>query len=269
MDISLATVALPDDPAEAGHPTHLVLIPSYNSGPKLVETVCAARRHWTPVWVVIDGSTDQSNAALDRLAADDDAIRVFVLPKNAGKGAAILHGIREAEREGYSHVLTMDADGQHPADLIRGFMAMSAANPTSLILGDPVFDDTAPLVRVLGRKLSNWWTDVETLWIGRFDSLFGFRVYPVSALREVMDRHRWMRRFDFDAEAAVRLVWRGYRPISVAAPVRYFRPSEGGVSHFHYVRDNVLLSWMHLRLVAALLAGLPGHLVRRIRSSRH
>jgi glycosyltransferase involved in cell wall biosynthesis len=262
MDIGLADVILPER-------THLVLIPSYNTGPKLVETVRAARRHWTPVWVVIDGSTDDSDAALDCLAATDENIRVFVLPRNAGKGAAILHGIKAAEREGFSHVLTMDADGQHPADLIPGFMAMSAANPKSLILGDPVFDHTAPLVRVLGRKLSNWWTDVETLWVGRFDSLFGFRVYPVADLREVMDRHRWMRRFDFDAEAAVRLVWRGYRPISVAAPVRYFRPHEGGVSHFHYVRDNVLLGWMHLRLVAALFRNLPRLLMRRIRSFRH
>jgi hypothetical protein len=66
-----------------------------------------------------------------------------------------------------------------------------------------------------------------------------------------MRGQRWMRRFDFDTEAVVRLAWRGVRPINVAAPVKYLRPEEGGVSHFRYGRDNTLLTWMHLRLMAA------------------
>jgi glycosyltransferase involved in cell wall biosynthesis len=249
--------------------THLVLIPSYNSGPKLVETVREARRFWAPVWVVIDGSTDGSDRALKHLAAGDPEIRVLTLSRNQGKGAAILHGIRLAEAAGFTHALTMDADGQHPAALIPDFIAASRAHPRGLILGRPIFDDTAPRIRVLGRKLSNWWTDVETLWAGSFDSLFGFRVYPVTGLRQVMEAHRWMRRFDFDAEAAVRLCWSGFTPISLPAPVRYFTPAQGGVSHFHYGRDNVLLTWMHLRLLASFLVRLPLLLARKLRSSRH
>ncbi len=71
-------------------------------------------------------------------------------------------------------------------------------------------------------------------------------------------RHQpWMRRFDFDAEAVVRLCWQGIRPINLDAPVRYFRPEEGGVSHFHYWRDNALLAWMHSRLMAEFLIRLP------------
>ncbi|GGF46852.1 hypothetical protein GCM10011611_61580 [Aliidongia dinghuensis] len=248
--------------------THLVLIPSYNSGPKLVETVREARRFWAPVWVVIDGSTDGSDKSLARLAAEDPAIRLLTLARNEGKGAAILHGIRLAEAAGFTHALTMDADGQHPAALIPDFIAASRNNPRSLILGRPIFDDTAPRIRVLGRKLSNWCTDVETLWSGGFDSLFGFRVYPVAALRRVMEAHRWMRRFDFDAEAAVRLCWSGFNPISLPAPVRYFTPDEGGVSHFRYGRDNALLTCMHLRLLASLLVRLPLLLAHRLKSSR-
>jgi glycosyltransferase involved in cell wall biosynthesis len=249
--------------------THLVLIPSYNSGPKLIETVREARRFWAPVWVVIDGSTDGSDAALDLLAATDPEIRVLALPRNQGKGAAVLHGIRLAEAEGFTHVLTMDADGQHPASLIPSFIARSRAHPDALILGRPIFDSSAPRIRVLGRKLSNWWTDLETLWVGGFDSLFGFRVYPIGGLRQVMEPSRWMRRFDFDAEAAVRLCWRGFTPINMPAPVRYFTPEEGGVSHFRYVRDNVLLTWMHSRLVVSFVAHLPVFLIRRLRSFRH
>jgi len=251
----------------AQHATHLVLIPSYNTGPKLVETVRDARRHWDPVWVVIDGSTDGSAGRLAPLAASDAGLRVFTLPQNAGKGAAVLHGIKAARAAGFTHVLTMDADGQHPASLVPDFMAASGEQPGAMILGKPVFDASAPRIRVGGRRISNFFADLETNWAGIGDSLFGFRVYPIAALERVMDRTIWMRRFDFDPEAAVRLVWAGVPPVNKDAPVKYFRPEEGGVSHFHYVRDNVLLTWMHTRLVIGAVCRLPLRLWR-VRASR-
>jgi hypothetical protein len=244
--------------------THLILIPSYNTGGKVLQTVWDTRRIWQPVWVVVDGSTDGTLDALQALARDDPDIRVLALPRNRGKGAAILHGLREAGAQGYTHVLAMDADGQHPTDKIREFMAASAVNPQALILGLPVFDASAPRVRVHGRKLSNWCAELETLGAGIGDSLYGFRVYPIAPLREIMERQPWMRRFDFDAEAAVRLCWRGVRPINLAAPVKYFRPEEGGVSHFRYLRDNVLLTWMHVRLILESLLRWPLLLARRL-----
>jgi glycosyltransferase involved in cell wall biosynthesis len=246
------------------HATHLVLIPSYNTGPKLVETVRDARRYWNPVWVVIDGSTDASAIHLASLAEDDPGLRLLSLPRNAGKGAAVLHGIKAARVAGFTHVLTMDADGQHPADLIQEFMAASCARPEAMILGKPVFDASAPKIRVRGRRISNFFADLETLWAGIGDSLFGFRVYPIEPLERVMGRTMWMRRFDFDPEAAVRLVWAGVPPVNRAAPVRYFRSDEGGVSHFHYLRDNVLLTWMHTRLVLGALIRLPLRLLRAL-----
>lgn len=246
--------------------THLILIPSYNTGGKVLQTVWDARQIWQPVWVVVDGSTDGTLEALQALAREDPAIRVLALPQNQGKGAAILHGLRAAEAEGYTHAMTMDADGQHPTDKIREFMAASHANPDALILGQPLFDSSAPRVRVHGRKLSNWCTGLETLGAGIGDSLFGFRVYPVTPLREIMEQQPWMRGFDFDAEAAVRLYWRGARPIRLSAPVRYFRPDEGGVSHFNYLRDNALLTWMHIRLIVESLLRMPLLLRRRFAS---
>jgi glycosyltransferase involved in cell wall biosynthesis len=237
--------------------THLVLIPSYNPGPKVYTTIEAALAQWNPVWVVVDGSTDGSAERLTALAAGETGLRVFVLPKNRGKGAAILHGLREAAAQGYTHALTMDSDGQHPANLIVKFMQVSQAQPAAMVLGHPIFDSSAPRVRVQGRKISNWWVDVETLWAGIGDSLYGFRVYPIATLIGVMRRQPWMRRFDFDAEAVARLSWRGVKPINIPAPVRYFRPAEGGVSHFHYFRDNALLTWMHARLFCGFILRLP------------
>ncbi len=244
--------------------THLVLIPSNNPGPKVYETVLSARAQWTPVWVVVDGSTDGSAEALLAMAAQDDGLKVWVLPRNVGKGAAVLHGLEIASKQGFTHVLTMDSDGQHPGHLIADFMAASAAQPGAMVLGVPVFAADAPRLRVNGRKVSNGWANLETLWAGIGDSLFGFRVYPIEPLRQVMAGQRSMRRFDFDPEAVVRMCWRGVRPVNLPATVRYFRADEGGVSHFNYLRDNLLLTWMHSRLFLGFLLRLPVLLARRV-----
>ncbi len=243
--------------------THVVLIPSYNPGPLVFETVRDSRRYWSPVWVIVDGSTDGTPARLEAMAREDPELRVVVSQRNRGKGAAVLDGIGLAAAEGYTHVLTMDSDGQHAAASIPEFMARSRDEPRAMILGDPVFDASAPKIRLRGRRISNWWANLETLWAGIGDSLFGFRVYPIADLAAVMGRSGWMRRFDFDPEAAVRLVWRGVPPVNVRAAVRYLKPEEGGVSHFDYWRDNVLLTWMHMRLFLGFLLRLPVLLWRR------
>ena len=245
--------------------SHLVLIPSYNTGAKVLHTVRDALRFWAPVWIVVDGSNDGTADSLSALGTTEENLKVLLLPRNEGKGAAIAHGLRAALAAGFTHVLTMDADGQHPPGKIPEFMAISKANSDAFIVGVPLFGADAPLLRVRGRRISNWWANLETLWLGIGDSLFGFRVYPIRPLAEIMHEQRWMRRFDFDPEAAVRLVWRGVRPINVPAPVTYLRAEEGGVSHFNYWRDNALLSWMHLRLMGGFLLRLPQLLRRKWR----
>ena len=245
--------------------THVVIVPSFDTGPKVYETVAAARAQWSPVWVVVDGSRDGTAEGLQALAAHDPGLRVWVLPHNQGKGAAVLHALREAQAAGFTHALTMDADGQHPAALIARFMQASVARPEAMILGRPVFDASAPLLRVRGRRVSNGWTHLETLGAGVADSLYGFRIYPVAALVAVMARQRWMRRFDFDTEAVVRLAWRGVKPVNLDAPVKYLTAAEGGVSHFRYGRDNLLLTWMHARLMVEFVLRLPLLLVRKLR----
>jgi glycosyltransferase involved in cell wall biosynthesis len=228
--------------------THLVLMPSYNTGAKIFDVVAEACSYWRDVWVVIDGSTDGSGEALATRAGQQIGLRIIRRLQNGGKGAAVLDGLRPAAADGFTHVLIMDADGQHPAAAIREFISLSRENPHAMILGQPVFDRNAPRARVFGRRLANIVTRLET---GRNigDSLFGFRVYPLRALLELMESSRRMRRFDFDTEALVRLSWAGVRAIRRPVPVRYFRSDEGGVSHFRYSRDNILLAAMHVRLM--------------------
>ena len=237
--------------------THLVLIPSFNTGPLVVRTVDEVLQAWSPVWVVLDGSTDGTPQALAELASADPRLRVISCPTNRGKGAAVLTGLKLAAEAGFSHALTFDADGQHPASHITAFMQASRENPGGMVLGVPVFAADAPALRVGGRKISNWWVRLETGGAVA-DSLFGFRVYPVEPLIRIMERTGWMRRFDFDPEAAVRLCWAGVRPVNLPAPVRYLSREQGGVSHFRYTRDNALLTVMHIRLmVIAILLHLP------------
>jgi glycosyltransferase involved in cell wall biosynthesis len=209
--------------------------------------------HWKPVWIVLDGSTDCSVVEAHDLLRQYEDVRLFALSHNHGKGGATLIAMRAALEEGYSHALVADADGQHPADRIASFMEISTRHPEAMILGVPVFGSDAPSERVKGRRIGNWFANLETLWGGVQDSLFGFRLYPLKPAVRIMESIRTARRFDFDTELVVRLFWAGVRPINQSVPVHYPPRRAGGVSHFRYVRDNLLLAGTHARLCLLLL----------------
>jgi glycosyltransferase involved in cell wall biosynthesis len=171
--------------------THLVLIPSYNPGSRALGTVRIARAQWDPVWVIVDGSTDGTAETLSALARTDPGLRVLVRTHNGGKGAALLDGLIEAQRAGFTDALAMDADGQHPAESIPAFMSAS----TNRAAGDEIPrrsepDASARLIWLRGRKIANWCTNLETLWAGIHDTRFGFRVYPTAPLITEMQRSR-------------------------------------------------------------------------------
>jgi glycosyltransferase involved in cell wall biosynthesis len=233
--------------------THLVIIPSYNTGAKLLATVKQSLACWRPVWVVLDGSTDGSAKALAEISGRENGLRVFFLERNSGKGAAVLHALLAAEREAFTHALVLDADGQHSASDISRFMEASQKNPDAMILGVPQFAADAPASRRHGRLVGNWWANLETFWGGIEDSLFGFRVYPIQESVRILQGTRGARRFDFDTELAVRLFWAGVPPVNLSTPVQYFKLAEGGSSHFHYLRDNWLLIRRHTLLVLEML----------------
>lgn len=246
--------------------THLILIPSFNTGPIVLNVVKEALKVWQPVYVVVDGSNDGTEETLAKLAETEPHLTVIHHKTNKGKGSAIYTGMDVALANNFTHILTMDADGQHPATAIKEYMELSISHPDSMILGVPVFDADAPALRVNGRKVSNFWANLETLWMGINDSLFGFRIYPIKKLKTVMDATVFARRFDFDPEVAVKMVWNNVPVINQAVPVRYLSAEEGGVSQFKYIRDNTLLTWMHTRLFLGFLLRIPVLIWRRLRN---
>ncbi len=233
-----------------------VLVPHYDNPRTLRSVVDGARAHGLDVLVVDDGSAPEGRSAAQAVA---DVADVVLLSPNRGKGAACLAGFERAAAQGYSHAVQVDADGQHDlADLPR-FVAAAQRRPDALVCGVPIFDATAPRGRVIGRKISVFWVDLE---VGRGvigDPLYGFRVYPVAAARAAGCRAL---RMGFDTDIAVRMVHRGAPTVNLPTKVTYFARADGGVTHFRVVRDNVALFALHTRL---FLRSLVWRLRRRAR----
>ena len=239
------------------HHRRCVIVPSYNSGRLLGDTLRSCLEVWQPVIAVIDASTDGSASQARDLMDGTDRLEVIVHARNAGKGAAVLTGMERAAALGMTHAAVFDGDGQHEAAELPRFMAASAAHPEAMVLGVPVFGADAPALRVGGRRVGNWWTNLETWWGGIDDSLFGFRVYPIVPSLRILRGIKGGRRFDFDTQLAVRLYWAGVPPLSLSTPVRYPQRASGGVSHFRYLQDNLLLTRVHTGLFLRSLTMLP------------
>lgn len=238
----------------------VVVIPVFDHEHAIGAMVAGVREHAVPCLLVDDGSGPACAAVLDELASGDPQVTLLRLQPNAGKGAAVMAGLREAQRRGHSHVLQIDADGQHATRDIPTFLALSAQHPDAVICGCPVYDASAPKSRLIGRYATHIWVWINTLSLTIRDSMCGFRVYPLAPAVRLIDEEYIGRRMDFDSEILVRLVWRGIAVVNLPTPVTY--PSDG-ISHFDVLRDNVRITLMHTRLFFGMLRRLPTLLRRR------
>lgn len=232
------------------------IVPAYNHSRAAAVTLAKLSAHGLPVVLVDDGSDAENAALLRDLAAAHPLVRLLVLPANLGKGGAVMAGLRSAFAAGFTHGMQVDADGQHDLTVLPAFLAAGQADPAAMVCGYPVYDDTIPLGRKLGRYLTHFWVWVETMSFSIKDSMCGFRLYPLAETCALLETCALPHRMNFDIEILVRLQWRGlpmvWRPVSVTYPA-------DGRSHFKPFLDNVLISWMHTRLVCAM----PWNLGRR------
>ncbi|MRS16364.1 glycosyltransferase [Enterobacteriaceae bacterium RIT691] len=237
-----------------------ILIPCYNHGAMMASVLARLSAFQMPCIIVDDGSDDLTRSTLDALAAERDNVTLVRLPENAGKGAAVIRGLEEAQRAGFSHAVQVDADGQHAIEDIPRLLAMAEKHPQALISGKPIYDDSVPRSRLYGRYVTHVWVWIETLSLQLQDSMCGFRVYPVAPTLKLSQRVALGKRMDFDTEVMVRLYWQGNT--SYFVPTRVTYPPDG-LSHFDALKDNVRISWMHTRLFFGMLPRMPSLLFRR------
>ncbi|MGS2723238.1 glycosyltransferase family 2 protein [Porticoccus sp. GXU_MW_L64] len=241
--------------------TLCVVIPVYNHEEAIGTVVSKLLAHRLPCILVDDGSSAACAAVLDQLAIQPQ-VSLLRRRENGGKGAAVMSGFAEAWRLGYSHVLQIDADGQHDVADVPRFVEQAQCHPCAVINGEPRFDESVPKVRFYGRYLTHIWVWINTLSTAIGDTMCGFRVYPLAAVITLMEQVSLGKRMDFDTEILVHLSWRGIDVMPLKTAVNY--PLDG-VSHFDLWRDNVAISAMHARLFVGMLIRLPMLLRRKLR----
>ena len=238
-----------------------IVIPFHNHPGAIDQVLAALRPLGLPCRIVDDGSDAHSQEVLARIAAREAWVTLQRLAENQGKGAAVMAGCDAALAQGFTHVLQIDADGQHDVADVPRLLDLARRHPDALISGQAVYDESVPRSRLYGRLLTHVWVWINTLSMEIRDSMCGLRVYPLATACAIWRNSRIGRRMDFDTEIMVRLSWSGVSVINIPTRVTY--PSDG-VSHFRLVRDNVFISLMHARLFFGMLWRLPMLLRRRL-----
>lgn len=229
-------------------PNALIVIPVYNHGKTLRQVVEDALAVHPDLLVVDDGSSDGGLDSLKGLP-----VQIITHDKNMGKGQAILTAAKEAKRLGKSHIITLDADGQHFATDIPAFLNGIEAHPRAVLVGARDFSGpNIPSSSKFGRKFSNFWLRVQT-GTKLSDVQCGFRAYPLVIFDAIKTNER---RFAFEVEVLVKSAWAGYPLRDIEIGVHYPKPEER-ISHFKAFKDNLDISLLNTRLTARSFMPVP------------
>lgn len=223
----------------------VVIIPCRNHGLTVEKVLEGLEPLGLPVIVVDDGSDAVTREALDELAPRCPEMTLLRHEVNRGKGAALTTGLHYAEKEGYTHALQVDADGQHDLADAPTLLESAKRDPNALWSARPLYDESVPKKRLIGRYVTHVWVWIETLSFEIVDSMCGYRVYPIASTLAILKTKHVGQFMDFDTEIMVRLYWKGLRVRFVPSRVIY---PEDGYSNFRMWEDNVRISKMHTRL---------------------
>ena len=239
-----------------------LVMPVYNHQHAIVQMRDALKAVKLPCFLINDGSSEGCTRILREIAAKEKWVILHERAENGGKGAAVMDGLKLSIKQGFTHAIQIDADGQHCLEDIIKFQKASEQQPDKLILGVPKYDENVPKGRLYGRQLTNLWIWINTLSFAIKDGMCGFRCYPLSAVDKVLKSANLGQRMDFDIEIVVRLYWQGVDVVNIETQVNY--PLDG-VSHFKMFQDNVLISKKHTQLFFAMLPRIPSLLLRHWR----
>ena len=235
----------------------IVVIPTYNNAGTIAQVISSVKEFADDIMVVNDGSTDSTSEILHSIGG----IRLLEYKDNKGKGYALKLALKTAYEQGFTYALTIDADGQHYADDIPGFVKRIEEVPGSLLIGARnLAADNMPSKNSFANNFSNFWFKVET---GRklSDTQSGYRLYPLAPLNGI----RFITgRYEFEVEVIVRAAWMGVNVENIPIKV-YYAPEGERVSHFKPFRDFARISVLNTVLVSfAFLWYYPSRLLRLV-----
>jgi uncharacterized protein (DUF2062 family) len=229
------------------------VVPVFNHGPTVQQVVREAKSRF-PVIVVNDGSTDETPIIL----AAETGITVVTLPSNEGKAAALGAGFDRARELGFTHAITIDADGQHSTAELDGFAAACRREPEAFIIGvRDLKKEGAPPPRRFSNAFSTFWFRFET-GVPLTDTQCGYRCYPLKTLERLRVKAK---RYAYELEVMVLAAWAGVPLVALPVTSDYRAPTSNR-SHFQQWRDTLQISRAHSRL--AMLAFCMPALLRRV-----
>lgn len=211
------------------------IVPTYNNQGTVVQVLDRLFPYIDDIFVVNDGSTDETDSLLSKYA---DSITLISYKENQGKGFALRTGFERAKEQGFDYAITIDSDGQHyPEDLPLLAEAMEK-NPGALIVGNrKLVQKNMAAKSSFANYFSNFWFMVQT-WRYLPDTQTGYRVYPLQHLHGLKFLTS---RYEAELELLVFSAWHGVKLVST--PVRVFYPSqEERVSHFRPFWDFLRIS---------------------------
>lgn len=237
-----------------------VVIPAFNEAATLPDVVDRARAFSDEILVVDDGSTDQTPQVVQDLPC-----RVVRNPENLGKGASLRKGFAAALEDGPEAVITLDADGQHPPELIPRLAEHFRETSDDLVVAARLEDrDVMPGIRRAGNNFADFWISLAANRRIR-DSQSGFRLYSAPLLRGLPVEAVPGNRFDFEGRILIEASRAGFSVGEIPIPALY--PDSTVSSHYRLFLDTFrIVGMVAVRILVQIFSilGLPG---RKLRSS--
>jgi predicted LPLAT superfamily acyltransferase/uncharacterized protein (DUF2062 family) len=232
----------------------LVCIPTFNNSGTIVAVIKDALQKSQLSILIIDDGSDipvldllKNEAELSHLLGS--RINVYRFNENQGKGVAIQQAFKIAIVQNYTHIITMDGDAQHKAEDLPVLLDAILVSSWSMIIGKRKLDGAnVPGSSKFGRSFSNFWVKYQTDKTIE-DSQSGFRAYPLFFVQNLKF---YTKKYDFEIEVLIRLLWKKVDVKEVAIDVYYPPPAER-VSHFDKFSDNVKISLLNTVLVVLSL----------------
>ena len=241
------------------------IVPCYRHASTLNGVLTRLEKYNLPVIVIDDGNDIENSTIIEETVKshnqENEHVTLLKHEINQGKGGSVTTGLKYAYKEGFTHAVQVDSDGQHCIEDMDKILKLSKDNADCVISGMPVYDANAPRSRVIGRKITNFFVHVETLSTMIKDAMIGFRVYPLEKTVSVINKSHIGSRMNFDIEVLVRLVWNGVRVKFFETKVDY---PKGGISNFKPM-DNFKISLMHTKLCCISILTLPVRIFKNAR----